>query len=63
MSSMAAHKTSKLPSTVKIPFSTSKSQVEILQNSGFNIAFKSYPKVHTIAEDELGMIKAWLKRK
>jgi len=46
-----------------LPFSTSKAQVETLQNGGFNIAFKSYQKVHTIAEDELGMIKEWLKRK
>ena len=46
-----------------LPFSTSKAQVETLQNAGFNIAFKSYPKVHTIAEDELGMIKEWIKSK
>jgi len=46
-----------------LPFSTSKAQVETLQNGGFNIAFKSYPKVHTIAEDELGMIKEWVKSK
>jgi len=46
-----------------LPFSTSKAQVEILQASGFNIEFKSYPKVHTIAEDELHMIKEWIKCK
>jgi len=46
-----------------LPFSTSKAQVETLQKSGFNIEFKSYPKVHTIAEDELGMIKEWIKSK
>jgi phospholipase/carboxylesterase len=46
-----------------LPFSTSKAQVETLQNAGFNIEFKSYPKVHTIAEDELGMIKEWIKSK
>jgi len=44
-----------------LPFSTSKAQVETLQNGGFNITFKSYPKVHTIAEDELAMIKEWLR--
>jgi len=44
-----------------LPFSTSKAQVETLQNGGFNIDFKSYPKVHTIAEDELEMIKEWIK--
>ena len=46
-----------------LPFSTSNAQVETLQNGGFNITFKSYPKVHTIAEDELGMIKEWVKSK
>ena len=46
-----------------LPYGTSKAQVETLQNGGFNITFKSYPKVHTIAEDELGMIKEWVKRK
>jgi len=46
-----------------LPFSTSKAQVETLQNGGFNIAFKSYPKVHTIAEDELVMIREWIKSK
>jgi phospholipase/carboxylesterase len=46
-----------------LPFSTSQAQVETLQNAGFNIEFKSYPKVHTIAEDELGMIKEWIKSK
>ena len=46
-----------------LPFFTSKAQVETLQNSGFNIEFKSYPKVHTITEDELTMIKEWIKSK
>jgi len=44
-----------------LPYITSKAQVETLQNEQFNIEFKSYPKVHTIAEDELEMIKEWLK--
>lgn len=44
-----------------LPFETSKEQVEILQNGGFNIEFKSYDKDHTIAEDELGMISEWIK--
>lgn len=43
-----------------LPFSTSKSQVETLQNAGFEIEFKSYQKDHTIAEDELQMIKEWI---
>ena len=46
-----------------LPFHTSKTQVEVLQNGGVNITFKSYPKVHTIAEDELMMIKAWVQEK
>ena len=46
-----------------LPFSTSKAQIETLQDAGFNITFKSYPKVHTIAEDELEMIKEWIKSK
>ena len=46
-----------------LPFSTSQAQVKTLQKGGFNIDFKSYPKVHTIAEDELHMIKAWIQSK
>lgn len=45
-----------------LPFHTSKTQVEVLQNGGVNITFKSYPKVHTIAEDELEMIKVWVRK-
>jgi phospholipase/carboxylesterase len=44
-----------------LPFSTSKEQIEILQNGGFDIAFKSYAKDHTIAEDELVMLAEWVK--
>ena len=43
-----------------LPYSTSKAQVETLQNGGFDIEFKSYDKDHTIAEDELQMIKEWI---
>lgn len=46
-----------------LPFNTSKTQIETLQNSGFDITFKSYDKDHTIAEDELMMIKEWIKNK
>jgi len=46
-----------------LPFSTSKEQIEILQNGGFNIEFKSYQKDHTIAEDELMMLVEWVKSK
>lgn len=43
-----------------LPYSTSKSQVESLQNGEFDITFKSYDKDHNIAEDELQMIKEWI---
>ena len=46
-----------------LPFNTSKDQVETLQNGGFDITFKSYQKDHTVAEDELMMIKEWIKTK
>ena len=46
-----------------LPFSISKAQVETLQNTGFKIDFKSYPKDHTISEDELMMIAQWIKSK
>lgn len=46
-----------------LPFNTSKSQVETLQNAGFEIDFKSYPKDHTVVEDELRMIAEWMKNK
>lgn len=45
-----------------LPFHTSKSQIETLQNAGFEIEFKSYPKDHTIADNELRMIAEWIKR-
>ncbi|WP_415406061.1 alpha/beta hydrolase [Sulfurovum sp. CS9] len=44
-----------------LPFSTSKEQIEVLQNGGFDIEFKSYQKDHTIAEDELMMLAEWVK--
>jgi phospholipase/carboxylesterase len=43
-----------------LPYNISKAQVETLQNGGFDIEFKSYDKDHTIAEDELQMIKEWI---
>ncbi|QSZ42306.1 serine esterase [Sulfurimonas aquatica] len=44
-----------------LPFDESKKQVEFLQNGGFNIAFKSYDKDHSIAKDELDMISEWIR--
>lgn len=43
-----------------LPYTTSKAQVELLQNGGFDITFKSYEKDHTIIEEELQMIKEWM---
>ena len=44
-----------------LPFETSKEQVETLQNGGVEITFKSYDKDHNVVEDELMMIKEWIK--
>lgn len=44
-----------------LPFNTSKRQVDILKNSGFDIEFKSYDKDHSIDKDELTMIAEWIK--
>ncbi len=46
-----------------LPYDTSKSQVEQLQNAGFDITFKSYEKAHNIDQEELNMIAAWIKEK
>ncbi len=46
-----------------LSFNTSKSQIETLQSAGFEIDFKSYPKDHTVVEDELSMIAEWIKNK
>lgn len=46
-----------------LPYETSKAQVETLQEGGFDIDFKSYDKTHTIAEEELKMLEAWIKSK
>jgi len=45
-----------------LPFQTTKEQIERLQYAGFDITFKSYPKDHTIADNELQMIAEWIKR-
>ena len=45
-----------------LPFNTSKEQVEILQNGGFDIEFKSYEKDHSIDRNELTMISEWMKK-
>jgi len=44
-----------------LPYETTSSQIEFLQNNGFDITFKTYPKDHSVAEDELNMIAEWIK--
>ncbi|MDQ7046801.1 MAG: serine esterase [Sulfurovum sp.] len=46
-----------------LPYDTSKSQITILQNGGFDITFQSYEKAHNIEQEELNMIKKWIKDK
>lgn len=46
-----------------LPFSISKSQVEVLQEGGFDITFESYEKPHTLIEEELVMIRHWIKER
>ena len=46
-----------------LPYAQSKTQIETLQNAGFNISFKSYDKAHTLVEEELSMIKSWIQDK
>lgn len=44
-----------------LPFETSKEQVKTLQDSGFEIEFKSYKKDHSIDREELSMIAKWMQ--
>mgnify|MGYP002640642369 CR=1 FL=1 len=44
-----------------LPYETSKEQVELLQDAGFDIEFKTYEKDHTIVQEELEMISSWVK--
>ena len=46
-----------------LPYATSAAQVQVLNDAGFDIEFKSYEKTHTIAEDELQMLSTWIKSK
>ena len=45
-----------------LAYETSKEQVEILQDGGFEVEFKSYAKDHSIDRDELEMIASWMKK-
>ena len=44
-----------------LPFLKSEAEVKVLQDSGFDIEFKSYSKDHTIVKEELELIGEWLK--
>ena len=46
-----------------LPFKTSQEQVQVLQDGGFEIEFKSYEKDHSIDRDELSMISNWIKNR
>lgn len=46
-----------------LPFSQSKSQVETLQNGGFEIDFRAYHKTHTIDMGELNDIRDWIQQR
>jgi phospholipase/carboxylesterase len=46
-----------------LPFKVSKSQLEILKNGGFDVTFKSYKKTHTLIEEEIMMIRAWIQKR
>jgi len=44
-----------------LPYDISKAQVETLQNGGFEIAFLTYEKDHTIIKEELDNIINWIE--
>ena len=44
-----------------LPFAKSKSQIEILQEGGFDIEFKAYEKDHTLDREELQEIASWMQ--
>ena len=45
-----------------LEYETSQKQIEFLQENGFEIAFHTFHKEHTIARDELAMIGEWMKK-
>lgn len=44
-----------------LDFRTTKHQITQLQDAGLNLSFKSYDKGHCIIEDEIEMIRVWIK--
>ena len=45
-----------------LPFETSKEQVEVLQEGGFDVEFKAYAKDHSIDREELDYIGSWMRK-
>lgn len=47
-----------------ISFTSSKAQMKMLQDGGFNLTFKEYDKTHTIDDaEELPMLRAWIQER
>ena len=46
-----------------LAFETSKEQIMLLQQSGWEIEFHSYDKEHALDRDELSMIAQWIQRR
>ena len=46
-----------------LAYATSKAQVEVLQNGGFDIEFHAYAKEHTIVIEELELIGEFMKNR
>jgi phospholipase/carboxylesterase len=44
-----------------LDFNITKSQIKVLQNAGLHIDFESYDKGHSILEEEIDMIKKWVR--
>ena len=56
---MGCHLTLKFDNV--LPFETSKEQVQVLQDGGFDMEFKVYEKDHSIDREELEYIGTWVK--
>ncbi len=46
-----------------LSYETSKEQIQMLQDGGFDIEFKTYDKEHNIDRDELSMISQWIQER
>ncbi len=45
-----------------LDYETSQKQIEFLQENGFDVEFQAFHKEHSIASDELEMIRKWMKK-